>query len=103
MRVREYLGIPYFIDDGPPRRVWGIYDMDEVKTGIVKGIVTNRNFGFLKSGNIEYFFHRDDFNGHWDDLLNDIIERDIHVNFEVVADSPKGPRAKNVKRTDYPN
>ena len=24
LRIREYLGIPYFVEDGPPRRVWGI-------------------------------------------------------------------------------
>lgn len=30
MRVCEYLGIPYFVDDGPPRAVWGIDDIHPV-------------------------------------------------------------------------
>lgn len=36
MRVREYLGIPYFVDDGPPRRVWGI---DEKEDSVGKPII----------------------------------------------------------------
>lgn len=71
--------------------------------GIVKNIVANRNFGFIRASGVEYFFHRENFNGHWEDLEADIKKKDrVEVEFEV-QDSPKGPRAKDVKRTDFPN
>jgi len=72
--------------------------------GTVRNIVSTRNFGFIKGNNgPEYFFHRDDFNGHWNDLIRDCADGSaIPVIFEDVP-SPKGPRAKNVRRTDFPN
>lgn len=73
-------------------------------SGVVKSLINGRYFGFVRSADgTEYFFHRDDFYGHWDDLMTD-NERGIKipVEFEVV-ESPKGPRAANVKRTDFPN
>lgn len=44
MRLREYCGIPYFVDDGPPRRVWGIDDVDPV--GGIMPTVTKTARGF---------------------------------------------------------
>ena len=72
--------------------------------GIIKKIVVKKYFGFIKADKYEYFFHKDDFKGHWDDLINDYETHGgiIPVEFEVKA-SPKGPRAIDVKRTDYPN
>jgi cold shock CspA family protein len=74
-------------------------------TGFVKKLVAIKNFGFIASSEDrkEYFFHREDFIGHWDDLVNDIEnELRIEVRFEAV-DSPKGLRAANVTRLDFPN
>jgi cold shock CspA family protein len=72
--------------------------------GTVKTVLTDRNYGFIKGINgIEYFFHRDDFEGHWNDLVTDHGGAEsIPVTFE---DNPslKGPRARNVKREDFPN
>lgn len=72
--------------------------------GIVKTLVANRNFGFIKGNNGgEYFFHRQDFNGHWEDLEADHkIAQNVEVTFDTV-ESPKGPRAANVRRVDFPN
>jgi cold shock CspA family protein len=75
-------------------------------TGEIKRLVENRYFGFIKdnmSGK-EYFFHREDFKGHWNDLVNDVEDKTISipVSFDP-AESPKGPRATNVRRLDYPN
>jgi cold shock CspA family protein len=73
--------------------------------GIVKNIVVKKAFGFIKAINKEqeYFFHRDDFNGHWYDLVNDWNnDEEVFVEFEVVP-APKGPRASKVRRTDFPN
>ncbi len=71
--------------------------------GMVKNIVVKRGFGFITSGKQEYFFHKDDFYGHWDNLLEDVFaQQRVPVEFEV-KESPKGPRASNVRRTDHPN
>lgn len=71
--------------------------------GTVKNIVVKRAFGFIKSNGQEYFFHKDDFNGHWDDLVDDWNNKEeVSVEFEVTPSS-KGPRASKVRRTDFPN
>lgn len=74
--------------------------------GTVKNLVNGKMFGFLRDAdNNEYFFHREDFSGHWDDLVFDWAKgknSHIEVEFEVVQNA-KGPRAANVHRTDHPN
>jgi cold shock CspA family protein len=71
--------------------------------GTIKNIIPNRNFGFIRTGNGgDYFFHRQDFQGHWEDLETDYHKIDVQVTFDV-AESPKGLRAANVRRLDYPN
>lgn len=75
-----------------------------LKGKIVK-IPPGKNFGFIELNGTHYFFHRQDFNGHWDDLLQDIAYDEktrIYVSFEE-AQSEKGPRATNVTRLDHPN
>jgi cold shock CspA family protein len=76
-------------------------------TGNIKNIVATRNYGFIRAdiSKLEYFFHKDDFVGHWNDLEIDANANgdvSIPVEFSVV-ESPKGPRAANVRRLDYPN
>lgn len=74
----------------------------------MKGYITNlpegKFFGFIKVAEKEYFFHRSDFYGHWDELRNDWAKSKmkIEVEFDSV-DSDRGPRAANVKRLDWPN
>lgn len=74
--------------------------------GNITNIVSTKNFGFIRLGETEFFFHREDFSGHWEDLVHDFhnLKRGavIEVDFEEVH-NPKGPRASNVRRTDYPN
>ena len=73
-------------------------------TGHVKNLVVKRAFGFIRGEDgKEHFFHKDDFIGHWDDLVTDVEAKEkVNVEFEVVS-SPKGPRASKVRRTDHPN
>ena len=74
--------------------------------GYIKNIVAGKGFGFIiePQTRIEYFFHRDDFNGHWNDLIDDYANglEQIPVEFSIVK-SPRGPRASSVVRTDFPN
>lgn len=73
-------------------------------TGRIMKLFENKNFGFIKSGNVDYFFHRDDFVGHWNDLIEDFqIEGYIDVEFEKGIISKKGPRAEQVTRVSHPN
>lgn len=74
--------------------------------GHVANLVLTKNFGFIMSGGTEYFFHRDDFNGHWMDLEKDFASKKRGATIEVTFDeaqSTKGPRAANVSRLDFPN
>lgn len=74
--------------------------------GIIKSVVRNKNYGFIKNehNGVEYFFHKDDYYGHWDDLVIDFEKKEdfIKVTFEPNR-TEKGPRASEVKRLDFPN
>lgn len=71
--------------------------------GTIKKIMSEKRFGFIRgTGEREFFFHADDFNGHWDDLDKDFRKQEIHVEFKETY-SEKGPRATNVRRLDWPN
>lgn len=72
--------------------------------GRVKSLPEGKNFGFIQGdGKKDVFFHRDDFKGHWNDLLHDFRKgQAIEVEYEPVK-SPKGTRAENVVRVDHPN
>lgn len=76
--------------------------------GQLKNIIPQKNFGFIKVDGSEVFFHRSDFNGHWEDLEADFEKvrgkkgEFIELELEIVK-SPKGPRAANVRRLDFPN
>lgn len=72
-------------------------------TGTVRTLYENKGFGFIKAQNGDHFFHQTDFNGHWDDLVSDYnAGRMVEVDFKSET-NPKGLRARNVSRTDWPN
>lgn len=72
--------------------------------GTVKNLFALKHYGFIRSGNKDYFFHRDDFIGHWQDMVLDHMQgKEIPVEFELGEKSNKGLRAAGVKRSDYPN
>lgn len=73
--------------------------------GVVKRVIPNKNYAFAERNGVDYFFHREDFHGHWEDLERDVwnkLEDGITVAFDII-DSPKGPRAGHVRRVSHPN
>lgn len=74
--------------------------------GQIVRIVSQKAFGFIRAGDKEYFFHKDEFDGHWTDLSDDVNKHGAtpECEFEIVVPVPvKGPRATKVRRLDYPN
>ena len=64
-------------------------------TGTIRTLRVDKGFGFIKSAEgQDYFFHQSAIYGEG---IADLREGD-GVEFEV-SESPKGPRAANVKRT----
>jgi len=77
--------------------------------GVIRTINEVKYYAFITTNfddrSNDYFFHKSDFEGHWDDLVSDFNNKllgAIKVEFEPVK-SEKGPRAKSVKRIDFPN
>lgn len=72
--------------------------------GTVIKVNGQKMFGFIRgTDGREYFFHRDEFTGHFEDLINDYEDgKIIRVSFEP-TESPKGKRANHVGRLDWPN
>ena len=63
-------------------------------TGTIKRLVSDRGFGFIAgTDGTEYFFHRNSVENF------DALRGDESVTFEV-EDSPKGPRANQVRLSD---
>ena len=69
--------------------------------GFVKNVAGMKQYGFIKAEDgKEYFFHKEDFSGFWNDLAIDVENgRTVNVTFESVP-SDKGPRACEVVRVD---
>lgn len=68
--------------------------------------IKERGFGFIKvpGEGKDYFFHRSEFNGYWDDLVRDWTENpNIQVEFEPRKEPNGRKRAINVVRVDWPN
>lgn len=68
--------------------------------GTLKSLPENgtKSYGFIRSQNTEFFFHRNDFDGHWNDLVTDLNNGiEIKLKFEPV-ESNRGARAASVTR-----
>ena len=67
--------------------------------GTISNIISAKKYGFISGENgQEYFFHKEDILGSWDELASDFSQSGagkIKVNFEPVK-NPRGPRARNV-------
>jgi CspA family cold shock protein len=68
----------------------------QMATGTIKRIVSERGFGFIAGADgTEYFFHRNSVENF------DALRGDESVTFEA-EDSPKGPRANQVRLSQAP-
>ena len=75
-------------------------------TGKIIRITQTKGYGFIKNDldGKDYFFHKDDFNGHWVDLVEDYFAKEKVIYVEFKSDkTEKGLRARKVKRTDGVN
>lgn len=72
--------------------------------GKVVRLMVDKAFGFIRGfDDAEYFFHKSDLHGFWDDLVNDYSRKqEIPVEFQP-GETSRGLRAANVRRTDHPN
>lgn len=77
--------------------------LDEVHrmNGTISRVIADKGFGFIAGEDgQDYFFHRSDLGGFFDDLVTDVGKgRKIKVQFDSVP-SPKGARAGNITRVD---
>lgn len=89
--------IHYYHPEGPILDKLGGRRME----GTIARIIAQKSFGFIHGQDKkDYFFHRSDLNGFFDDLVADYEGgRIIKVEFESVP-SQKGLRAGNVTRMD---
>lgn len=69
--------------------------------GTIFRVVSEKGFGFIKGeDNRDYFFHKSELSGFFDDLAMDVAAgRRIEVTFVPIS-SEKGPRASNITRVD---
>ena len=68
--------------------------------GVVCRVVADKGFCFVKYEGKDYFLHKQEFNGFWEDLVFDFKgNRKIEIEFEEM-EGPKGLRATNARRID---
>ena len=64
-------------------------------SGVIRRLVRDRGFGFIKSGDgQDLFFHRSELQG----VTFDSLKEGQSVDFEK-GQSPKGPKAVKIKQT----
>lgn len=73
----------------------------QTMNGKILRAFAGKGFGFIRGDDLkDYFFHRSDFHGFFEDLVKDVDEgRSIEVNFHSVP-SNRGLRAAEVTRVD---
>lgn len=68
--------------------------------GTLRKLVSEKKYGFIKTEKTDYFFHKENFDGHWDDLATDHENGiEITMEFEPIR-TDKGLRAEEVRRVD---
>lgn len=65
--------------------------------GKLSKIYRDLRYGFIKAGNSDYFFHKDDYDGDWRALCNDYDAGDRPILEFVPGHTDKGLRASEVQ------
>ena len=72
-----------------------------MNTGYVKVVKADKSFGFIRAADKkEYFFHKDDYQGNWEELVKDF---DGKIKIDVIFEPKqglKGPRAIEITRVE---
>lgn len=72
--------------------------MSDGMNGRVEGkivrVLPDKKYGFVRIVRQDYFFHKDDYTGNWDQLIDS--DRKLEVSC-VIVESPKGPRVGDVR------
>ena len=67
--------------------------------GRIRSLIYGRQYGFIVVGGKDYFFHKDDYDGDWDQLIEDHNKDNSNVEVEFTeAESRRGLRAQLVRR-----
>ena len=71
-------------------------------TGETKNFNQQKYYGYIRGEDgKDYFFHRDDFQGSYDELVFDHYSNPDSIKVEFIPDkTDKGLRARNVTRTE---
>ena|SRR5215510_4066728 len=93
-----------FYNDTSDRVLYGIPNHinklgERIMEGQIRKVVHDKGFGFIRGNdNQDYFFHRDEYTGRWDDLVIMYNQNSgIKVSF-IPNKGPKGLRANQVTR-----
>jgi len=72
-------------------------------SGVLEKVVSTKGFGFIRGDDHkEYFLHRSEFKGFWEDLVNDLNTHPVRLTF-TPEKTDKGWRANEASRLDWPN
>lgn len=69
--------------------------------GRIRSVIYGRQYGFIVLNGKDYFFHKDDYDGNWDQLIDDHNKDGSHIEVEFTeAESSRGLRASEVRRVE---
>jgi hypothetical protein len=62
--------------------------------GRIVRLLPEKRYGFVRVARTDYFFHKDDYEGNWNDLV--ASDKQVEVSC-VIVESPKGTRVGDVR------
>lgn len=68
--------------------------------GTIRKIKPENSYAFITTDKADYFMHKSDYDGHWQDLIDDVLKGiAVPVEFEPKK-TEKGLRAAEVRRLE---
>ncbi|MET0786437.1 MAG: hypothetical protein ABWY25_07015 [Paenisporosarcina sp.] len=69
--------------------------------GIIRKLKPENSYAFISTDKADYFMHKSDFDGHWEDLVEDVVDKRLEVKVEFEPKkTEKGLRAAEVRRLE---